>query len=114
MSTRDKVEAFRLYKKAVDLEAPQEMLDRLLSIVQESDSGFEGVSTQQSRQIEGLESVEEDRSNVAQVDALLKKASDLDAPEEITEKLLKIRRKVNDPLGQRRAVFCLEETMMTF
>ena len=98
MSTRDKVEAFRLYKKAVDLEAPQEMLDRLLSIIQESDSGFEGVSTQQSRQIEGLESVEEDRSNVAQVDALLKKASDLDAPEELTEKLLKLRRKVNDPL----------------
>ena len=54
MSTRDKVEAFRLYKQAAELEAPQEMLDRLLSIVQESDSGFEGVSTQQSRQIERM------------------------------------------------------------
>jgi len=98
MSVSLKVEVFNTYKELKEKNAPQELLDKAIQLIQSLDSGVDIPLSREERQIEAVEENEALLSRVAEVDSMLEKLVSKGAPEELIAKGQELRRIVADPL----------------
>ena len=94
-----KIEAFKIYQDLKKANAPKELLDKSLSIVQSFDSGFENVElSREERQLASEAKLDTVRAEINEVDSIIKNLVDAGAP----ENLLKQAEEFNDissPIG---------------
>ena len=98
MSVSLKVEVFNTYKELKENNAPQELLDKAIQLIQSLDSGVDIPLSREEREIEAVKENEALLERVAEVDSMLEKLVSKGAPEELIAKGQELRRIVADPL----------------
>ena len=98
MSVSLKVEVFNTYKELKEKNAPQELLDKAIQLIQNLDSGVDIPLSREEREIEAVKENEALLERVAEVDSMLEKLVSKGAPEELIAKGQELRRIVADPL----------------
>tara|TARA_S200000501_G_scaffold205615_2_gene193340 strand:+ start:5430 stop:8426 length:2997 start_codon:yes stop_codon:yes gene_type:complete len=111
------VEAFRIYQSLKNKNAPQEVLDKALSIVQQINAeqggfGDEDIMSREGRQARSEKNVEQLESAVAKADSIIDGLVSKGAPTEVISKAQEIRRKIADPLDVTEELYASGATAL--
>jgi hypothetical protein len=111
------VEAFRIYQNLKSNNAPQEVLDKALSIVQQINAeqggfGDEDIMSREGRQARSEKNVEQIESAVAKADSIIDGLVSKGAPTEVISKAQEIRRKIADPLDVTEEIYASGATAL--
>lgn len=106
-----KIEAFNIYQDLKNSNAPKELLDKALTVVQSFDGGFENVNlSREDRQLSAETNLEKEKTKIDEVDLIIKDLVDAGAPEDLLKQAQEVRRVLTDPFDVREEVGAIAQT----
>jgi len=106
-----KIEAFNIYQDLKNSNAPKELLDKALTVVQSFDGGFENVDlSREDRQLSAETNLEKEKTKIDEVDLIIKDLVDAGAPEDLLKQAQEVRRVLEDPFDVREEIGAVVQT----